>query len=93
MSSIAGTPEPPQEPYQNLDYVYASVQKKSSEQNKLNEAAAYQSQQSPQPTNMNIHDPSSMSDNSGGCNTMVKWTISVKSCLFMCANNAPLDNF
>lgn len=51
-------------PFQNLDYVYASVQKKPSEQNKLNENAAnaYNVQSA---NRMNIQDPSSISDNSG----------------------------
>lgn len=51
-------------PFQNLDYVYASVQKKPSEQNKLNEHAvnAYNLQNADR---MNIQDPSSVSDNSG----------------------------
>lgn len=50
-------------PFQNLDYVYASVQKKPSEQNKLNEHAvnAYNLQNADR---MNIQDPSSVSDNS-----------------------------
>ena len=53
----------PTQPSQNLDYVYASVQKKSSEQNKLNDTRSYEPQVPP--SNMNIHDPSSVSDNSG----------------------------
>ena len=52
--------------FENLDYVYASVQKKSSEQNKLSNGAnvGYENNL-PKPNNLNIHDPLSVSDNSG----------------------------
>lgn len=53
----------PSQPYQNFDYVYASVQKRSSEQNKLNEGLVYHD--SVAPNRMNINDPSSLSEDSG----------------------------
>ncbi|XP_067942253.1 roundabout homolog 2-like [Watersipora subatra] len=56
------SPVQPKQSYENLDYPYASLQKKPSEQNKLNDAAEYE--MPVRPSSLNIHDPSSVSDNS-----------------------------